>query len=371
MRATEPRGAAAQAHTAARLLLVAAGLAFPGITAGQESPARADDGALRFAVLGHIRGDAEGPNFLLPELLSDVRRLGPDMVFLTGDMIWGDVHRDPVDPAIVTAEWEQLDSALATLDVPVYRTPGNHEISDVVARDIYEGRYGLPPRVFDRDGVRFILLTSAWIPEDGDTSKRRFVRGVQLDSAQVAFLREALDLSGDYEHAFVFMHHLLWWEDDARWWREVHPLLAPGRVRAVFGGDFGPMKFSHMERDGVQYFQSSIEGDVGVPILRALEASRLLSQQFDNYLFVTVDGERVDVDVETIGEVSSGHYTPQRWRAITEEEGGAVAALSRFWEDVRSPRRLVLLGACLFGALVIGVLLGRGPLRSRAGRDRG
>ena len=342
------------------LLGLAVLAAVPGGARSQEAATE----PLEFAVLGHIRGNAEGPHYLLEELFSEVRALGPDLVFLTGDMIWGDVRRDPVDPALVTAEWNRLDSALATLGVPAYRVPGNHEISDVVARDVYVERYGLPPERFDLGAVRFILLTSAWIPEDDDPGKNRFIRGVQLDSAQVAFLRDALDPSDPYEHAFVFMHHLLWWEEGAAWWRDVHPLLADGRVRAVFSGEYGPMKFSHMERDGIQYLQSAIEGVVGLPMLRAREESRLLSQQFDNFLFVTVDGPRVDISVETLGE-TSGHFAPRRWRAIHEYEegGGALAALGRFWDDVKSPRRLSLIGVALLAALALGVLLGRGPLR--------
>lgn len=372
MRATDPAARTRAVRGTPRwLLALGAILTAAGQAAAQTGDAPGPADPLRFAVLGHIRGDADGPSYLLDELLSEVRALDPDLVFLTGDMIWGDYHGDPVDTSLVAAEWRHLDSALASLDVPVHRVPGNHEIADVVARDLYESRYGLPPRAFDVGGVRFVLLASAWIPEDGDAGRHRFIRGVPIDSAQVGFLRDALDPSDDYEHAFVLMHHLLWWDEDAPWWRDVHPLLVRGRVRAVFSGEYGPMKFSHMERDGVRYVQSSVEGRVGLPILRALESSRLLSQQFDNFVLVTLDdpdGAEVDIEIETVGEVSSGHFTPQRWREIHEsEDAGLLAALVRFWADVRSPRRLVLLGGALLAALGLGVLLGRGPLgRGRA-----
>lgn len=318
-----------------------------------------DDPSFSFVVLGHIRGDARADlNYLLGELLDEVRALEPDLVVLTGDMIWGDVRNNPADSAAVVSEWERLDSALTTLDAPVYRVPGNHDINDLVTRDIYFERYGPLPRAFSYGGYRFILLSSAWIPEDGDRGKGRFVRGAPLDSAQKAFLAEELSRSGDYRGAFVFTHHLLWWEDDAPWWTEVHPLLAGGEVRAVFSGEYGPMKFSHLERDGIEYFQSGIEPDVRVGMLRAREASRLLSQQFDNYLYVTVTGDSLDIEVRTVGETSSGHYTPQRWRSVHKYEQ-EESLFARAWAAVGTPRRLTGLALLTVLGWVGGLITAR------------
>ena len=52
-------------------------------------------------------------------------------------------------------------------------------------------------------------------------------------------------------HVFLLMHHMLWWKEDAPWWAQVHPLLLGTNVRAVFAGDYGPMKFSHLRRDAI------------------------------------------------------------------------------------------------------------------------
>ena len=344
-------------------------------TAGQAAPPASvvpqvgePGDTLSFVVLGHVRGNASGPNYLLDELIEEVRGLDPDLVFLTGDMIWGDYHRNPADSALVESEWDTIDSAFGSLGVPLYRVPGNHDINDVVTRDIYTRRYGVPPAFVDYGPVRFVLLNSAWVPGDGDTLKAQYIRGLQLDSAQVAFLERTLDPAEAYEDAFVLMHHLLWWNDDDRWWDEVHPLLARGRVRAVFSGDYGPMKFSHTERDGVRYVQSSIEGKVGLGVLRNLESSRLLAQQFDNFLYVRVAGSGVGIDVETIGEFSSGHFTPQRWRAIRQPSPDAaqLSRVRRLWTAINSPRRLLAIGTALFLTFAAGFLVGRLAPRRRA-----
>jgi hypothetical protein len=313
-----------------------------GFSLPQPSTAVAQD--LRFAVLGHLRGDLSGPNPKLAEVLSEVSALQPDLLFLTGDMIWGDVNRDPVDSILVERDWDLLDSALATVGVPSYRTPGNHDINDPVTRDIYLARYGPMPKVVNHGNLRFVMLTSSWIPSANEPGKHRYIRGKDLGTDQLRFLQDALADTASYQHAFVFLHHLLWWGDEASpWWREVHPLLQAGKVAAVFSGDYGPMKFSHMARDGIQYYQSSIEDSVSVAIQQALPSSWRLSSQFDNFLLVTVEGPAVDIAVHTVTETSSGAFTPQRWNAIAAGANRPPSVRSRVWDLIGSPKRLVLL----------------------------
>jgi hypothetical protein len=157
------------------------------------------------------------------------------------------------------------------------------------------------------------------------------------------------------------MHHLLWWEPDtAEWWRQVHPLLAAARTAAVFSGDYGPMKFSTMERDGVRYLQTSIEDSVPVVMQRNRLPSRLLSSQFDNFLLVTVEGREVSVEVRTVAAVSSGQFSPERWRAINEDPPRPTR-WEQVWDLIGSPRRLMAL------ALAVALVFGAG---ARWGRRR-
>lgn len=363
------RGRHREARAAGALLLVA--LVTPPLPATPLGPAQAAVGdTLDFVVLGHVRGEADGGlHRLLDELLAEVRALDPDLAFLTGDMIWGDVQSTPPDTQRIRREWEALDDTLASLGIPIHRTPGNHDITDVGSRDIYLRRYGPLPRAIDRGGVRFLLVSSAWIPEDDDPRQGAFIRGQPLDAAQVEFLREQLDDPTEYEHAFVFMHHLLWWGDaESAWWREVHPILARGNVRAVFTGDYGPAKFSHTERDGVDYYQSGISPDPSIAILQGHEWNRVLAQQFDNFLFVRVAGPEVEVEVHTIGEVSTGHFTPERWRAVfggierppPPREPFGRERLLAVWEYPKTRWFTVgALGLALAAGGLLGLFLGR------------
>ena len=309
------------------------------------NPARAEapsQNAFSFVVLGHVRG--EGNTLMNPwfdELLVEVKKLKPDMIFLTGDMIWGDIFAPMADAEAVTRAWDQLDAAFEQLGVPVYRAPGNHDIHDPVTRDIYFARYGTLPKAFTYRGSRFILLNSSYVPKGNDPPEHRpYVRGVPLDAPQRDFIRQDLTDNHPYEHVFLFMHHLLWWEAHAPWWREAHPLLVNRKVRMVLSGEYGPLKFSHMQQDGIDYIQSALEGEVVIEQLRANELSRALYLQLDNFLYVTVDGSQVNVEVKILDAFSSGKYSPQRWRAMYQYERSLI---QRVWAIIGKPNRLMAL----------------------------
>jgi 3',5'-cyclic AMP phosphodiesterase CpdA len=315
-----------------------------------------------FVVLGHIRGNDDGlTHLLLDHLLAEVRELKPDMIFLTGDMIWGGIGKKQQEAEVITQDWNRLDAKLARLGIPVYRVPGNHDLHDPITRDIYFARYGMLPRAFTYRGSRFLLLNSSYVPEGSEAPPKirghqAYLRGKQLDSEQIDFIRKEFSSAGRSDNFFLFMHHILWWhEEEAVWWREVHPLLIGRKVRAVFAGDVGPRKFSHLKRDGIDYLQSSI-ADIPMRILRSHWRHRMIAQQFDNYLHVTVDGPRVHIQVHTIGELSSGQFTPENWREMLKP--GPVEdqpVLSRVWEVIGSPRRLILIAfvmaICFLGGI--------------------
>lgn len=337
-----------------------------------EAPAPGEP--LRFAVLGHVRGLPDGSLYYqLDELVAEVAAAEPAFVVLTGDIIWGDVSSEAVDPAVVSAEWDAIDNALKVIGAPVFRTPGNHDISELVSRDVFVERYGDPQRVFDVGRNRFVIITSGWIPEDGDTRRNRMIRGRNLDSAQIAFLRESLPGDGSYDRAFVFMHHLLWWQaDDEPWWQEVHPILVKGKVRAVFSGDYGPAKYSYRKRDGVEYYQSGVAPNPDLGILRGHEWNRVLAAQFDNWVLVSIDGSDVDIDIETIGETDSGgHWTPDRWREVygTIKRPPRPGPRDHFNALVSTRKGLLGVLGALAGAFLVGFLAAAviGALRQSRG----
>lgn len=344
------------------LLLLLWGASLP-VTGGRGDATRQphvqDAGSpVTFVVLGHLRGERDRrANVLLDELLDEVERLDPAFAVLTGDAIWGDPDGALEDLSAVEAEWSRLDSALSRLRVPIFRVPGNHDVSDAATYDLFVRRYGEIPRVVDVDGLRLLLLNTSWQPNHGPAASNG---GYQLDPDQLALVESALADGADGRPTFAFMHHIHFWQTAGEaWWTQVHPLLAGGGVRTVFAGDYGPEKFSHDSRDGVEYFQSGIAPPPVLGLLKGHEWNRLLAQQFDNFLEVRVSGSDVDVRVHTVGEVSSGHFTPQRWREVwgtmIRTEPGGFERLAAFLETGKA--KLFTAGV-LGGALVLGFGLG-------------
>jgi hypothetical protein len=343
-----------------KLLELGIALALTGFPVGSLS-AQADSAARRpfsFAVLGHIRGERGELNPKLGELLDRVRGLRPDFVVLTGDIIWGDLFGEPPDTAKVRREWEAVDSALATLQVPIYRVPGNHDISDLGTKKVWWQRYGAVPRVVERFGSRFLLLGSAWIPADQDTVRQVVTRPAALDSGEVAWLKTQLARPRS-DHTFVLMHHLLWWSSKAPWWKEIHPLLRPAGVDVVFGGDYGPLKFSQLTRDSVLYVQASMEGIMPLRTLQVIARARVLSAQFDNFLLVKVDGPKVDVAVQILGEWTSPQYQPEFFQAMMQAPAPPPSGWRKWVEYFLTPKKLIAIAGLATAAFLAGFLFAR------------
>ncbi len=304
-----------------RRVIAAAALLSPtaAVVGAQET---ADD--FSFVVLGHLRGPTEGAlNPLVDELVADIQALKPDLVFLTGDLIHGHKGRLEADPAVVRQDWVDLDSRLAEIGVPIHRVPGNHDISVPVTRDIYFERYEPLPRLIRRGRTIFLLVNSAAVPAGNNQAPYEFFRGKPLDSVQINFVLAQLSNLDDYDHAFVVMHHLLYWSEDAPWWSNVHPLLVGRNVRAVFSGELGPLKFSHFRRDGIDYIQSAIStGETVERMRRTREAGApVVSFMHDTFLHVTVRGPEVDVAVRPVGALAGDRFSPERFRAVYGDIG--------------------------------------------------
>jgi hypothetical protein len=324
-----------------------------------------------FAVVGHVRGPANGelPRERLQRLIEDVRRAGPDLVVLTGDSIYGDIDRQwdeertPLDREALVADWEALDALLATLEVPVHRAPGNHDLWERTTLEVWRERYGEPHRWFDFEGARFLILNSCWLPPEGSDERLpgRFIRGFQLPPEQVEWLAGALAAAPAPEHVFGFMGHTLWWEDDAAWWREVHPLLARAPTRAVFAGDLGPNKWAHLERDGIHYVQSAVEfTDPALRMLQNREESRRINAELDNWVLVHVDGPEVRYEVRALGALSEPRHGPEHHRAVHEHDAGSVPR--KLFDRFHTPQKLfdglLMAGTLgLGGGLLIGIAL--------------
>ena len=96
-----------------------------------------DPQEFQFVVIGDRTGGANQEHtFKLA--MDQLNLLRPEFVINVGDTIEGYSE----DKAELNAEWDEVDTMLAELDMPFFRVPGNHDIANKVAQEVWLERYG-------------------------------------------------------------------------------------------------------------------------------------------------------------------------------------------------------------------------------------
>jgi hypothetical protein len=191
----------------------------------------------QFVVVGDRTGGANVEGTF--DLAADqIRLLQPEFVINVGDLIEG--YSD--DPADLHAEWDEVDAMLAKMEVPFFRTPGNHDIANSVAQEVWRERFGATYYSFVYGNTLFLVLDSEDPPreapegmkeklelynrlqtEDPEQAKTMLaefmsdesvVAGlamqVEFHEAQTEFIRDALAQTPDVRWTFLFLHEPAW-----------------------------------------------------------------------------------------------------------------------------------------------------------------
>jgi hypothetical protein len=279
------------------LLLCAAGASVGDYRPGAADVARtAKDFAggkdeFRFAVIGDRTGQHRPGVF--EDALRKVNRLRPDFVINIGDLIEGNSE----DLRQIDAEWKEVESATAGLDMPFFYVPGNHDLSNDVQLKEWRRRIGADCYSFTYKNVLFLALNTEDPPQpkiarrklldeygpqamgkalqalqgDPEEAKALFAgdarigelaaqlrasENVAFSPAQVAMVRAALARNRDVRWTFLLMHRPAWKVDSAAF-REIEGMLK-GRDYTVLAGHFH--KYEHQLRGGHDYVQLGVTG---------------------------------------------------------------------------------------------------------------
>jgi hypothetical protein len=191
----------------------------------------------QFAIIGDRTG---GANILgtFKVAMGQLNMLQPEFVINVGDMIEG--YSD--DKTELNAEWDAVDAMLATLDMPFFRTPGNHDIANTTAEQVWRDRHGALYYYFVYKGALFVILDSEDPPraapegirekldtynrlqtEDPEKAKAMLAefmsdesvvaglaKPVEFGADQVAFVEKVLAQHGDVRWTFLFLHEPAW-----------------------------------------------------------------------------------------------------------------------------------------------------------------
>jgi 3',5'-cyclic AMP phosphodiesterase CpdA len=281
----------------------------------------------------------------IERLVQEIKKCDPDVLILPGDIVPGtwnvrtpgentydtyDELRDSLD-----RQWDFVFEIFAPLDVPVWISPGNHDITSytpdyrALVREVYTRRGGQPFHEKRLGAYRFLFLNTTLMTKDDSK-----VAG--LDHEQLEWLRNGLDVPSSTVN-FLFLHHALWYAGLERnpsnatgkkmvpldWMQTVHPSLR-GKVEFVFAGDggqFGNHLFFEV-RDDIHYYVNGC-GKYG-----------------SSFLHVIADGKRIEVDPHFV----QIRLTVQRGSSSIWAKVSRVAGDIYFW-----------LGVCLGAVVVAGM----------------
>jgi len=230
----------------------------------------------QFVIIGDRTGGAsQQGTFKLA--MNQLNLLQPEFVINVGDLIEG--YSD--EKAELNAEWDEADAMLNTLDMPFFRTPGNHDIANRVAQQVWKDRYGATYYHFIYKNVLFVVLDTEDPPREAppgmkekialynrlqteDPAKAQamlaefmsdesvvagLANPVEFNADQVAYLKKVLEKNKGVRWTILFMHEPAW-EKDSGNFKELAKLLK-GRKHTFFAGHLHYYDYDNI--DGVEH----------------------------------------------------------------------------------------------------------------------
>jgi hypothetical protein len=120
--------------------------------------------------------------------------LRPDFAIQVGDSIEGYTS----DPAELAEQWEEFDGITAELQVPLFRVPGNHDVSNELMRDEWLRRHGALHYSFRHRDVLFVVLDTQDPPQ-----KLSDFGGGEMTEAKLKELHELFARDPEAAHAWM------------------------------------------------------------------------------------------------------------------------------------------------------------------------
>jgi predicted phosphodiesterase len=175
----------------------------------------------RFAIIGDRTG-GHVPG-VYKETLKEIETLHPEFIITVGDMIEG--YTD--DANEINTQWNEFKKIVDFIDVPIYYTPGNHDIWSDESESIYREYIGEPYFSFDVRNIHFIILDNS-----------RWRSSSELPEEQIRWLENDLE-ANHQKFTFVFIHKPFWYKSTADGEPDIlHSLFAKHDVTAVFTGHY-------------------------------------------------------------------------------------------------------------------------------------
>ena len=170
----------------------------------------------------------------LAQILKDSKRFKPSFMIWSGDTIGGFRTPKKMDRTLLIAQYKEFFRIAAGAGVPIFNSPGNHEMDRVdkdksknettetpdetmqqLYLEVYKYPADAPPYgAFNYGNSRFIAVDTEEVPEmlTVRSSGKVVAKKLKLDPGfvspkQIELLKADLEAHQDKAHIFVFMHH--------------------------------------------------------------------------------------------------------------------------------------------------------------------
>lgn len=210
--------------------------------------------------------------------VQDLALLRPAFVVTVGDQIEGGTE----DEARLDQEWAAFDARLAGLKAPYFRLGGNHDLTNLAQRRVWERRYGPRYYHFSYKGVLFLMLdTEDYAPArmaEIYRQRAEFLEARRTDparaaklpyatlmeakvgevgAAQSAYFERAIAANRKARWTVVMMHKPVWRRTGPGGLERIEAALK-GRSYTVLNGHVH--RYSHVVRDGRDYITLGTTG---------------------------------------------------------------------------------------------------------------
>jgi hypothetical protein len=236
------------------------------------------DGDFTFAIFSDLNGGERERIFEVA--VEQLNLLGPEFIMSVGDLIDGGTE----DRDRLAAEWDWFDDRAGRAAAPVFYVGGNHDLTNLTMREVWEERYGARYYHFLYKGVLFVILDT----EDHEPARMREIYEARdtfiemqaagygwedleettyfnmpertdgnVGEAQAAYVLQALADHPDVRWTFLFMHKPTWRSEADPEFLAIEEALAE-RPFTLFNGHLHT--YSHTVRNGRDYIMLGTTG---------------------------------------------------------------------------------------------------------------
>lgn len=220
------------------------------------------DNEFQFVIIGDRTGgaNAEGTFDLA---MGQINLLQPEFVINVGDLIEG----YPEDKDDLISMWDEADQMTGKLEMPFFRTIGNHDVSTPLTKEVYLERYGSDYYHFVYKNALFMVLNSeddsrpkpperitqgikeynrlqVEDPEAAKEMLKEFMtdeaviaalsQPVEFPEKQMNWINRTLAANSDVRWTFLFMHEPCW-ENPSESFESIQQMLKD-RKHTFFAG---------------------------------------------------------------------------------------------------------------------------------------